>query len=293
LKPKKEEPKVEVKKEESKPKEQPKVEVKKEEPKPKEQPKVEAKKEEPKPKAKEQPKAKKGAKPQPKAKEQPKPKEESKKVEETKDTPKTVEIEDGSDDDDLPPLEEVKQTTGESTDGQPDPKAAPKQSRSEKKSRKAMSKLGMKPVEGISRVVLKKSKTMLIVIAKPDVYKSPTTDTYIVFGEAKPEDLSQQGLNEAAKNLNKTPEGNPSVVEEEEDDEDAPPPLVQDEAPKKGPTPTTTSSEEKVDETGVEEKDIELVMSQAQVSRSAAVKALKKTKNDIVNAIMELSNEKK
>jgi len=139
---------------------------------------------------------------------------------------------------------------------------------------------------------------MLIVIAKPDVYKSPTTDTYIVFGEAKPEDLSQQGLNEAAKNLNKGPEGNPSVVEEEDEDEDAPPPLVQEEAPpkeappKKAPT-TTTSSEEKVDETGVEEKDIELVMSQAHVSRSVAVKALKKNKNDIVNSIMDLSQEKK
>jgi len=191
----------------------------------------------------------------------------------------------------LPPLEEVKQTDANEVES--DPKAAPKQSKSEKKSRKAMSKLGMKPVEGITRVVLKKSKTMLIVIAKPDVYKSPTTDTYIVFGEAKPEDLSQQGLNEAAKNLNKGPEGNPSVVEEEDEDEDAPPPLVQEEAPpKKAPT-TTTSSEEKVDETGVEEKDIELVMSQAHVSRSVAVKALKKNKNDIVNSIMDLSQEKK
>lgn len=41
-----------------------------------------------------------------------------------------------------------------------------------------------------------------------------------------------------------------------------------------------------VDDAGVESKDIELVMSQANVSRNKAVKALKNNNNDIVNAIM-------
>ena len=44
-----------------------------------------------------------------------------------------------------------------------------------------------------------------------------------------------------------------------------------------------------VDESGVEPKDVELVMSQAGVSRSKAVKALKTNDGDIVNAIMELT----
>lgn len=44
-----------------------------------------------------------------------------------------------------------------------------------------------------------------------------------------------------------------------------------------------------VDESGVEPKDIELVMTQASVSRSKAVKALKKAEGDIVSAIMELT----
>ena len=43
------------------------------------------------------------------------------------------------------------------------------------------------------------------------------------------------------------------------------------------------------DETGVGERDIELVMSQTQVSRAKAVKALKENDCDIVNAIMDLS----
>ena len=44
--------------------------------------------------------------------------------------------------------------------------------------------------------------------------------------------------------------------------------------------------DEEVDAEGVEDKDIDLVMSQANVSRSKAVKALKNNANDIVNAIM-------
>lgn len=41
-----------------------------------------------------------------------------------------------------------------------------------------------------------------------------------------------------------------------------------------------------MDETGLEKKDIELVMTQANTSRANAVKALRKTGGDIVNAIM-------
>merc|ERR1712185_894816 len=78
-------------------------------------------------------------------------------------------------------------------------KGGGKQNRSEKKSRKAVQKLGMKPVPGIVRVTVKKSKNILFVISSPDVYKSPTSDTYIVFGEAKIEDLSAQAQASAAQ----------------------------------------------------------------------------------------------
>merc|ERR1719145_551402 len=74
-----------------------------------------------------------------------------------------------------------------------------KQSRAEKKSRKAVQKLGLKPVPGIVRVTVKKSKNILFVISEPDVHKSPTSDTYIVFGEAKIEDLSAQAQANAAQ----------------------------------------------------------------------------------------------
>merc|ERR1711868_333664 len=73
-----------------------------------------------------------------------------------------------------------------------------KQPRSEKKSRKAMQKLGMKPVPGIIRVTVKKSKNILFVIkATSDSAKAPAT--YIVFGKAEIEDLSAQATSAAVE----------------------------------------------------------------------------------------------
>ncbi|KAM7383543.1 hypothetical protein PAMP_003187 [Pampus punctatissimus] len=150
----------------------------------------------------------------------------------------------------------------------------PKQSRSEKKARKAMSKLGLKPVHGVTRITIRKSKSILFVISRPDVFKSPASDIYIVFGEAKIEDLSQQAHKAAAEKFKVpvtssplAPPVPPSLTIKEESEEE----------------------EEEMDEGGLEQRDIELVMAQANVSRAKAVRALKHNKNDIVNAIMELT----
>ncbi|XP_073154484.1 nascent polypeptide-associated complex subunit alpha-like protein 1 [Henckelia pumila] len=172
-------------------------------------------------------------------------------------------IEDEDDDDDDEEGDE------DDAEGQEDASGRSKQSRSEKKSRKAMLKLGMKSIPGVSRVTVKKSKNILFVISKPDVFKSPNSDTYVIFGEAKIEDLSSQLQTQAAEQF-KTPNLNNIVPKTEaacapQDDED-------------------------VDETGVEPKDIELVMTQAGVSRARAVKSLKDADGDIVSAIMELTN---
>lgn len=42
---------------------------------------------------------------------------------------------------------------------------------------------------------------ILFVIQKPDVFKSPASDTYIIFGEAKIEDLSAQASQAAADQI--------------------------------------------------------------------------------------------
>ena len=53
--------------------------------------------------------------------------------------------------------------------------------------------------------------------------------------------------------------------------------------------PEVVEEEEEISAEGVEEKDIELVMQQAGVTKTKAIKALKNNGNDIVNAIMELT----
>jgi nascent polypeptide-associated complex subunit alpha len=149
-----------------------------------------------------------------------------------------------------------------------------KQNRNEKKSRKAMQKLGMRPVPGVLRVTVKKSKNVLFVINQPDVFKSPTTDTYVVFGEAKSEDSSAASQQAAAKQFQQQAASMPSQ-------------------PAAAGMPDLQEVEEgvveTVDETGLESKDIELVMSQAGCSRAGAVAALKENDGDLVNSIMSLT----
>eukprot|EP00292_Cryptomonas_paramecium_P022570 CAMPEP_0113694212 /NCGR_PEP_ID=MMETSP0038_2-20120614/20136_1 /TAXON_ID=2898 /ORGANISM="Cryptomonas paramecium" /LENGTH=196 /DNA_ID=CAMNT_0000616453 /DNA_START=82 /DNA_END=672 /DNA_ORIENTATION=- /assembly_acc=CAM_ASM_000170 len=169
---------------------------------------------------------------------------------------------DDSDDDGPPDLEEADGT------------GRGKQSKMEKKSRKAMQKLGMKPVSGIVRVTIKKSKNILFVISKPDVFKSPASDTYIIFGEAKIEDLSAQAQAAAAEQF-KRPE-NLAMGSSE---------------PAAAAVSSIDEGDEDVDDSGVEENDVKLVMDQAQVSRAKAIKALKANKNDPVDAILALSED--
>lgn len=109
------------------------------------------------------------------------------------------------------------------------------------------------------------------------MFKSPNSDTYVIFGEAKIEDLGAQAAGAAAEQFRMGDMGMPGFggaeggkasnaaeIEAEDDNEE-------------------------IDETGVEPKDIELVMTQAGVSRGRAVKALKSADGDIVSAIMELT----
>ncbi|XP_011034667.1 PREDICTED: nascent polypeptide-associated complex subunit alpha-like protein 1 [Populus euphratica] len=182
------------------------------------------------------------------------------------DKPEVEEEEEDEEDDDDDDDKDEDEAEGQQ-DG--DASGRSKQSRSEKKSRKAMLKLGMKTIPGVSRVTVKKSKNILFVISKPDVFKSPTSDTYVIFGEAKIEDLSSHLQTQAAEQF-KAPDLSHVISKPE--------------------TSAVVQDDEEVDETGVEPKDIELVMTQAGVSRSKAVKALKAADGDIVSAIMDLTN---
>ncbi len=131
--------------------------------------------------------------------------------------------------------------------------------------------------------LLRSAKQHLYVVEKPDVYKSAVSDVYIVFGEAKAEDMSaimqQQMAQQAAQqemmaNLAQQ-EGFASQAggsdekkkEAEEEEDDGSP----------------------IDETGLDTKDIELIIQQTSCSRRKAVKALKESDGDLINAIMAAS----
>lgn len=135
----------------------------------------------------------------------------------------------------------------------------------------------------ISRVALKRVLThhgieqILFVIATPDVYKSQNSDCYIVFGEAKVEDMNSAAQLNAAQQLagggggSGIPSLENSGIGGDDDDDDIPElEAVEEEGP--------------VDETGVEPKDIELVMQQVGCTRAKAVKVLKDSGGDLINA---------
>ncbi|EQB53531.1 NAC domain-containing protein [Colletotrichum gloeosporioides Cg-14] len=180
---------------------------------------------------------------------------------------------------------------GEDAEGLPSGSTAVVHSRNEKKARKALEKLHLTRVQGITRVTLRRPKNTRLTHVRhrsssssttPRSTTSPNSNTYIVFGEAKIEDLNATAQQAAAQQLaaaggehdhaghshaepSKAAEADAKKEEEEEDDG------------------------EEVDAEGIEDKDIELVMTQANVSRKKAIKALKENDNDIVNSIMALS----
>merc|ERR1712167_436498 len=175
---------------------------------------------------------------------------------------------DESTDDDMPDMEDAEEDAAGGKG---------KQSRSEKKSRKAMAKLGMKPVPGIIRVTVKKSKNILFVIKEPDVFKTSSDNpkspaTYVVFGKAEIEDLSAQATSAAVEQF-KAPGAGLEVGG--------------DDAPKLEAGDDGDDGDE--DPGDLDENDIELVVKQAGVTKAKAIEALKQNDNDVVNAIMALS----
>ena len=94
---------------------------------------------------------------------------------------------------------------------------------------------------------------ILFFISKPDVFKSPNSETYVIFGEAKIEDLSSQLQTQAAQQFRMPDMGSvaakpdaatAAAIEAQPDEE-----------------------EEEVDETGVEARDIDLVGAAEEDSR--------------------------
>ena len=109
----------------------------------------------------------------------------------------------------------------------------------------------------------KKSKNILFVINNPDVYKIPATETHIIFGAAKMEDLSQNAQMEAASKFTAKadPPHSKSTKKKKDLNTIEEVAMPEDEV------------DEEINDDGSDAKDIEMVMSQANVNKSRAIKA--------------------
>ncbi|GEQ70640.1 hypothetical protein JCM33374_g4318 [Metschnikowia sp. JCM 33374] len=165
-------------------------------------------------------------------------------------------------------------------------------SKNEKKARDAIKKLNLKQVKGISRVTFKQRGNLIYAIDSPDVYKSPA-GTYVVFGEAKVDDMNQRLAEAQAAQSAAAAAGASDATTTDAPADKSPESITADleKASLNANNKVEEVEEEdgEVDESGLDANDISIIVEQTQVSRAKAVSALRKNKGDMVNAIMELS----
>lgn len=142
----------------------------------------------------------------------------------------------------------------------------------EKKARRVLSQLNMIPMTGFTRVVMRRTDNTLIVIDEPELYKPPNCNTYIVFGVPRCQEPLEHAQEAAAQRF-KIEDFLQQAVQSDELTSDS------DDEIGNGNEPAE----------GVSENDIDILISQCNVSRKKAIKTLKRHDNDLVNAIMALT----
>ena len=142
--------------------------------------------------------------------------------------------------------------------------------RGEKKCRKALLKMGMKQLTGITRVALRKRDGLIFVINEPEVLKSAENATsFAIFGELRLEDPNSRLQQSEAKKFTEKPvaEAKPASKDEAKVEDDGAP----------------------LSEDGLTPDNINMVMGHAKCSRNEAIKALRETNDDMVAAVMKLT----
>lgn len=147
-----------------------------------------------------------------------------------------------------------------------------KLNRGEKKCRKSLLKLGMKQLTGITRVALKKRDGLIFVINDPEVLKSGTNEnSYAIFGELKLEDPNSRLTQKQAQKFAEGAKPAEATAAKEED--------------KKVEDDSVPLSEE-----GLTPNHIDMVIEHTKCSRNAAIRALRETSDDMVQAVMKLTS---
>jgi nascent polypeptide-associated complex subunit alpha len=171
------------------------------------------------------------------------------------------------DEDEIPELEAADQGAEAAADpnGQMPQRGAGKTA---KRYAKAMAKLGLKPEPNITKVVIKKTAALTFSINNPETYRFPNSNTFVLFGDAQVDDMGSEAQRAAGKAFASAADAPIADVK---------------------PAEAAEGEDEEVDLSGVDEKEVEMVMTQANCSKAKAAKALRNNKGDIVNAIMELT----
>jgi nascent polypeptide-associated complex subunit alpha len=142
----------------------------------------------------------------------------------------------------------------------------------EQRARKALLKLGLVDFQGVTRVTLK-IQNQIYAISQPAVVHVPGSETFIVFGEPKVDDLMQRLQQAQSQNA-----FNPQDFQ----------------MPEAAMQQAAAAAEEEEEEGVAEEigdldvEEIESIVSQTGASRNKAIRALRST-GTVVDAILELS----
>merc|ERR1712060_813214 len=136
----------------------------------------------------------------------------------------------------------------------------PKLNRGEKKCRKALTKLGMKQFPGISRVTVKRRDGFIFMINDPEVLISGDDGNHFVcFGKLEYDDPTQRMAAAEAQRMQ-----------------------AQQQA-------AAASDEAAEDEAGITPNHINMVMDHTNCTRNEAIRALRDSNDDMINAVMKLS----
>ena len=132
----------------------------------------------------------------------------------------------------------------------------------------------MKQFSGVTRVTVKRRDGMIFAVNEPEVLRSDGDGkSFAVFGELKIEDPNTRLQQQEAK---KFAEGQLQAAQAAAKD-----------APAKKDAPASNEAPE--DETGITPGHIDMVMDHTSCTRNEAVKALRATNDDMINAVMSLT----
>ncbi len=171
--------------------------------------------------------------------------------------------------------EEKKEEEKKEEEKKEEKKEEEKVGKSEKKVRKALSKLGMIKVEGVNRVTMKQKDNYILCVKDPEVFTTPQNEnTYIIFGELTFEDPEKKMSQEAIAEMKKEGEKLKTVTEK----------------PAEQKVEVVPEEEGEVSEEGLDKEAIETVMNEGKCTRQQAIKALRAHNGDPVEALLDIGH---